>query len=52
VLIENGKIAPVGTAPWNVGIYRLSKNNFKYKMICGGSIISPKLVVTGKLYVQ
>ncbi|XP_029344850.1 modular serine protease-like [Acyrthosiphon pisum] len=46
VLIENGEIALVGTAPWNVGIYQLNQKNYNYDMICGGSIIAPNLVVT------
>ncbi|XP_025208667.1 uncharacterized protein LOC112604026 [Melanaphis sacchari] len=45
-LIANGEKAPVGTAPWNVGIYRLNNNNLKYDFICGGSIIAPNLVVS------
>jgi len=46
-LINNGKIAHVGTAPWNVGIYQLNKENSKYDLICGGSIITPNLIVSG-----
>ncbi|XP_022182774.1 uncharacterized protein LOC111042453 isoform X2 [Myzus persicae] len=46
VLIDNGEKAPVGTAPWNVGLYRFNKNNSNYDLICGGSIISPNLVVS------
>ncbi|CAH1707794.1 unnamed protein product [Aphis gossypii] len=45
-LINNGKIAHVGTAPWNVGIYQLNKENSKYDLICGGSIITPNLIVS------
>jgi len=51
-LIENGETAPVGTAPWNVGIYKLNKKNSNYDLICGGSIISPNLVVSGKIFEQ
>jgi len=51
-LINNGEKANVGTAPWNVGIYRLNKKNVNYDLICGGSIISPNLVVSGKISVQ
>jgi len=51
VLISNGEKALVGTAPWNVGIYRLNKINSNYDLICGGSIISPNLVVSGKNFV-
>ncbi|KAE9530732.1 hypothetical protein AGLY_011194 [Aphis glycines] len=45
-LIANGKEANYGTAPWNVGIYRLNKINSNYDLICGGSIITPILVVS------
>ncbi|VVC24912.1 Peptidase S1, PA clan,Serine proteases, trypsin family, histidine active site,Serine proteases, trypsin [Cinara cedri] len=33
------------TTPWNAGVYRKDESN-KYDMICCGSLISPKLVVT------
>ncbi len=46
-LINNGKTSHVGTAPWNVGIYKFNKESFMYDLICGGSIISPNLVVSG-----
>eukprot|EP00102_Acyrthosiphon_pisum_P021358 XP_016658568.1 PREDICTED: complement C1s-A subcomponent isoform X2 [Acyrthosiphon pisum] len=46
ILISNGEKALVGTAPWNVGIYRLNKINSDYDFICGGSIIAPNLVVS------
>ncbi|KAE9523066.1 hypothetical protein AGLY_016538 [Aphis glycines] len=43
----NAKKQLFGTAPWNVRIYRLNKNhNINYDLICGGSIIAPKLVIT------
>ncbi|CAH1709698.1 unnamed protein product [Aphis gossypii] len=45
-LIANGKEANYGTAPWNVGIYQLNKINSNYDLICGGSIITPILVVS------
>ncbi|KAF0762508.1 Uncharacterized protein FWK35_00006322 [Aphis craccivora] len=45
-LINNGKTSHVGTAPWNVGIYKFNKESFMYDLICGGSIISPNLVVS------
>jgi len=51
VLINNGKKALIGTAPWNVGVYRLNKDNSTYDLICGGSIIAPNLVVSGKDFV-
>ncbi|XP_016655839.1 limulus clotting factor C-like isoform X2 [Acyrthosiphon pisum] len=46
VLIDNGDKALVGTAPWNVGIYQLNKTDSNYDMICGGSIISPNLIIS------
>jgi len=49
VLINNGEKAIVETAPWNVGLYRFNIKNFDYNLKCGGSIISPNLVVSGKI---
>jgi hypothetical protein len=46
--MDNGWTANVGTAPWNVGIYRFSKESSKYNLICGRSLIAPNLVVSGK----
>ncbi|CAI6346657.1 unnamed protein product [Macrosiphum euphorbiae] len=46
ILINNGEEALVGTAPWNVGVYKLNKTTFNYNLICGGSIVSPNLVVS------
>ncbi|XP_016659042.1 uncharacterized protein LOC100166859 isoform X3 [Acyrthosiphon pisum] len=46
LLINNGTKALVGTAPWNVGIYRFDKKKSNHDLICGGSIISPNLVVS------
>ncbi|XP_016661869.1 uncharacterized protein LOC100160377 isoform X2 [Acyrthosiphon pisum] len=46
VLTKNVENATVGTAPWNVGIYQLNKKKSNHDLICGGSIISPKLVVS------
>jgi len=47
-LIDNGNTANVGTAPWNVGIYRFKNESSMYDLICGGSLISQNLVVSGK----
>jgi len=48
-LIHNGSTtAQVGTAPWNVGIYLFNNESSKYDLICGGSLIAPNLVVSGK----
>jgi len=46
ISMANDKKAVVGTAPWNVGIYKLNKDTSKYDLICGGSIIAPNLVVS------
>ncbi|XP_060836525.1 modular serine protease-like isoform X2 [Rhopalosiphum padi] len=46
LLIDNGKTAQVGTAPWNVGVYRFNKENSKYDLICGGSLIAENIVVS------
>jgi len=48
VLILDGSEAKYGSAPWNVGIYRRSTRN-NFNMICGGSLISTNLVVSGKI---
>ncbi|KAL4123123.1 hypothetical protein QTP88_015353 [Uroleucon formosanum] len=45
-LIANGEKALIGTAPWNVGIYRLNSKNANHEMICGGSVIAPNLVIS------
>jgi hypothetical protein len=46
-LILHGKEANYGAAPWNVGIYRKNEQN-TYEMICGGSLITTNLIVSGK----
>ncbi|XP_026815140.1 modular serine protease-like isoform X2 [Rhopalosiphum maidis] len=46
LLIDNGKKAQIGTAPWNVAVYRFNKENSKYDLICGGSLIAPNLIVS------
>lgn len=45
-LIVNGTKSDYGSAPWNVGIYRQNDNK-EYDMICGGSIISTNLIISG-----
>jgi hypothetical protein len=42
----------IGRAPWNVGIYVKSRNNDSYVFVCGGSIIGPKQIVSGKIFAQ
>jgi hypothetical protein len=48
VLITNGMKAHIGSAPWNAGIYQLNKESSTYDMICGGSLISSNIVISGK----
>jgi len=50
--IDKGEKSLVGTLPWNVGIYELNKRNSNYDLICGGSIIAPNVIISGKLLVQ
>jgi len=50
--IENGEFTLVETAPWSVGIYRLNKTNLNYHLSCGGSIIAPNVVISGKIVVH
>jgi len=47
-LITNGANAHYGSAPWNVGIYRMNENMIDYDMICGGTLIASNLVISGK----
>jgi len=42
--ILKGTKVKYGTAPWNVAIYETQNNS----LICGGTLISPNLVVSGK----
>lgn len=45
--IFGGITALQETAPWHVGIYKISGGNIKkYELICGGSLISSRLVAT------
>lgn len=41
----NGMVARSELMPWNIAIYKIDKN--KYNMICGGTLIAPKLVISG-----
>lgn len=48
-LISNGATAQYGTAPWNIGVYRMNYNDkIQYDMICGGTLISANLAISGK----
>lgn len=48
-LIALGVNAKIGTAPWNVAIYENQFNdNNVFEFICGGSLVSSNLVISGK----
>lgn len=40
-----------GSAPWNVGIYKKNTKTNEYEIMCGGSLISSKLVISGEFSV-
>jgi len=42
----------IGTAPWHATVYRFVKNVSNYEFLCGGSIISSNLIVTGKIFAK
>lgn len=46
-LISNGTVDKFGDSPWNVAIYDVSDTK-KPNQICGGTIISPHLIVSGE----
>lgn len=46
MLISGGTAVQEGDFPWHVGIYRRLQTSLQY--ICGGSIISEKLVLSGR----
>jgi len=50
--MNKGTIAPIETAPWNVGVYEFDEITSNYDLKCGGSIFSPNLVVSGKIFVN
>jgi len=51
-LINNGQKSFYGNSPWTVGVYQLTNENSTYDFICGGSIISSNLVVSGKIFIK
>lgn len=42
--IVNGRNATVSESPWHVGLYLVPNN---YEQVCGGTLIHPRVVVTG-----
>lgn len=47
LLIQGGHVSEVGDFPWMAAIYYRS-NDKDWEQICGGTLISPNLVITGK----
>lgn len=45
-LIIDGRPAKRGELPWHAGIYR--KTTKPYMQICGGSLVTNKVVISGK----
>jgi len=39
------------TAPWNVEIYKINNDGYYYRT-CGGTLIAPNLVISGKNYIK
>jgi len=49
-LIDNGEKTLVERASWVVRIYNRGRNGVFY-LLCGGSIIAPNIVISGKIIV-
>lgn len=47
ILIYKGVEVPFGQLPWHVAVYDV-RNKRKIKLICGGTIITQRIVVSGK----
>lgn len=45
--IHNGNVSSRGEFPWVAAIYHLDGSQ-KWKQVCGGTLVSPSLVLTGK----
>lgn len=48
----NGERSKYGSAPWNIGVYKNNTETNEYDIICGGSLISSKLVISGEFSVH
>lgn len=44
--VANGKQTEYGEFPWHAGIYEFNSTNSSYDQICGGTLISHKVVVS------
>ena len=44
-----GTYTAVGQFPWHVAIYSVPR---QYRLICGGTLIAPNVVLSGKLYIR
>lgn len=47
-LINEGTIAKYGEDPWHVAIYRIVKRNSLHILVCGGTLVSPTIVISGE----
>lgn len=45
-VVKNGKETKYGEFPWHAGIYELDPTTGSYEQICGGTLISHKVVVS------
>lgn len=45
-LIVGGNRSAISKVPWHAGIYRKYRENYGFEQICGGSIISSKVIVS------
>ena len=46
-LIVNGRSADKGEYPWQISVYEVEGTETLH--VCGGSMISPKVVISGKI---
>ena len=47
-LIVNGRSADKGEYPWQISVYEVEGTETLH--VCGGSMISPKVVISGKIF--
>lgn len=45
--IVNGTEVTVGDLPWHVAVYESTLNS-SFKLICGGTIVSPVMIISGR----
>lgn len=44
--VSNGNVTEFGEFPWHTGIYEYNTTSGGYEQICGGTLISPKVVIS------